>query len=144
MCGGPNREHYAKSDAWKRALPGFVPALEALPGLSREEGVYALDSVYATGPYLQNNDDDDGETRECAACLRMHSRATCELVFRGVPYEPDYRFGTKCAARSPFAGHCACSAASFKSRTCGIVARFTALEGGYPKDCVMWVLKTDG
>lgn len=98
LCGGPHRENYAKSDAWKRALPGFVPALEALPGLFVEEGICAGDLLYATEPYLQNNDDDEGDDRECAACERLHSKATVQLVFRGVPYEPDYRFGTKCAA----------------------------------------------
>ena len=92
-----------KSDAWKRAVPGFVPALEALPGVSIAGGIDTGTSVYAAEPYLQNNDDDDGGMRECTACERLHSRATVELVFKGVPHEPDYRFGTKCAAwHSPF------------------------------------------
>ena len=109
MCGALAREQFAKSDAWKRARPGFVPALEALPGLSMGNGVYA-------GDYLQNDDDGyddgdhddcDGDTCKCAACWRKHSRGTCELIFKGIPYVPDYRFGTKCAASSPFACLCA-------------------------------------
>ena len=47
------REVYAKSDAWKRALPGFVPALERLPGVGVTVGA-AHDSAYwMDEPYLQ-------------------------------------------------------------------------------------------
>ncbi len=90
MCGNHHREHYAKSDAWKRAVPGFVPALEHLPGLSVAEGHYepSLNAHYG-------EDDEDG-VRECAACERLHSRATVELFFKGRPYWPDYKYGTKC------------------------------------------------
>ncbi|EIE26346.1 hypothetical protein COCSUDRAFT_64448 [Coccomyxa subellipsoidea C-169] len=86
------REHYAKSDAWKRAVPGFVPALEHLPGLSVAEGHYepSLNAHYG-------EDDEDG-VRECAACERLHSRATVELFFKGRPYWPDYKYGTKSLA----------------------------------------------
>ncbi len=83
------REHFAKSDAWKRALPGFVPALERLPGLSMDQGHYDI----SLNPGLE--EDDPGEVRECAACERLHSRATMELTFKGRPYWPDYKYGTK-------------------------------------------------
>jgi hypothetical protein len=97
---------YAKSDAWKRALPGFVPALERLPGVGVTVGA-AHDSAYwqPDEAFLLGHDDDDrgqdpleDDARECAACRRLHSRATVELVFRGLPGDPPYLFGTKCAA----------------------------------------------
>lgn len=84
-----SREHFAKSDAWKRAVPGFVPAVERLPGLSMDQGHYDI----SLNPGLE--EDDPGEVRECAACERLHSRATVELTFKGRPYWPDYKYGTK-------------------------------------------------
>ena len=84
------REHFAKSDAWKRAVLGFVPALERLPGLSLSEGHYDP----SLNPH--HEEDDEGGERECAACERLHSRATVELLFKGRPYWPDYKYGTKC------------------------------------------------
>ncbi|CAL8466622.1 g6158 [Coccomyxa elongata] len=87
------REHFAKSDAWKRALPGFIPAVERLPGLSMYQGRYDV----SLNPGLE--EDDPGEVRECAACERLHSRATMELTFKGRPYWPDYKYGTKSLAR---------------------------------------------
>lgn len=83
------REHHVKSEAWKRAAPGFVPALERLPGLSWGQGHY------------EGEVDDGGEVRECAACERLHSHATVELTFKGRPYWPEYEYGTKCAP-APF------------------------------------------
>lgn len=96
------REVYAKSDAWKRALPGFVPALERLPGVNVTVGAAHNSEFWQDQPFLQGNegyeDEEDvleGDTRECAACKRLHSRATVELLFKGVPGDPPYLFGTK-------------------------------------------------
>ncbi|KAK9916753.1 hypothetical protein WJX75_006571 [Coccomyxa subellipsoidea] len=86
------REHYAKSDAWKCAVPGFVPAMERLPGLSVSQGKFDP----SLNPHYQ--EDDDGGVRECAACERLHSRATVELLFKGRPYWPEYKYGTKSLA----------------------------------------------
>lgn len=72
-------------------MPGFVPALERLPGLSVSEGHFDP----SLNPLQQEDDDDD--VRECAACKRLHSRATVELLFKGRPYWPEYKYGTKCA-----------------------------------------------
>lgn len=46
-------------------------------------------------------EDDPGEMRECAACERLHSRATMELTFKGRPYWPNYKYGTKCVLPRP-------------------------------------------
>ncbi|MFX8820874.1 hypothetical protein ABTM55_19080, partial [Acinetobacter baumannii] len=81
------------SDAWKLAKRGFIPALERLPGLSTS-GI--------TGDVLDDDEDDykvfddpDFSVRECAACKRLHSRATVEMTFKGKPYWPDYKYGNK-------------------------------------------------
>lgn len=72
-------------------MPGFVPAMERLPGLSVSQGHFDP----SLNPHYQ--EDDDGGVRECAACERLHSRATVELLFKGRPYWPEYKYGIKCA-----------------------------------------------
>jgi hypothetical protein len=86
------RESYAKSDAWKKARRGFIPALERLPGLRVEGGTMEDDDYCAT-----DCDDEEDVIRGCAACKRMHTRATAVLTFMGRPYWPDYTRSTKSA-----------------------------------------------
>ena len=91
------RETYTKSDAWKRAIPGFITALERLPGCSvqpREAGLATRSRRYSSD---LADEDFEGTVRECAACTRMHTRAAMQLVLKGKLGDPGYMRGAKCA-----------------------------------------------
>lgn len=84
------REIYTKSDAWKRAIPGFITALERLPGCSvelREAGRASENHKYSSS--LADNDFAD-VARDCAACTRAHTRAGKQLTFKGTAGDPGY------------------------------------------------------
>ncbi len=90
-----DREIYTKSDAWKRAIPGFITALERLPGCSvqpREDGLSSQNRKYSSG---LADDDFEGTVRECAACTRKHTRAAMQLVLKGKLGDPGYIRGAK-------------------------------------------------
>ena len=86
----PCREIYTKSDAWKRAIPGFITALERLPGCSvelREAGRASENHKYSSA---LADDDLAGVARDCAACTRAHTRAGKQLTFKGTAGDPGY------------------------------------------------------
>ena len=90
-----DRETYTKSDAWKRAIPGFITALERLPGCSvqpREAGLGSQNRRYSSG---LADEDFEGIVRECAACTRKHTRAAMQLVLKGRLGDPGYMKGAK-------------------------------------------------
>jgi hypothetical protein len=92
------RETYTKSDAWKRSIPGFITALERLPGCSvqpRESGQSGKKARNRRHSNDLADEDFEGTARDCAACTRKHSRCAMQIVLKGRLGDPVYIKGTK-------------------------------------------------
>ena len=92
------RETYTKSDAWKRAIPGFITALERLPGCSVQPRESGQSGQKARNRRYSNDladEDFEGTARDCAACTRKHSRCAMQIVLKGRLGDPGYIKGTK-------------------------------------------------
>lgn len=76
-------------------MPGFITALERLPGCSvekREADRHAENRRYSND---LADEDFEGVARECGACTRKHTRAVTQLVFKGTLGDPGYIQGAK-------------------------------------------------